>query len=233
MNQSIWILEDDPGVAFVYQDLLESRYNVLIFKTLPSLVDALKTQSLLPDLLISDLLVQDQTFLDFLNSDDSLNLLTMPFIVVSGVDDADSLRQCYDEGALEYMTKPFRKNELLVKVERLLDQRRKSVPPVMTFKGHEGKISVDPIGRSISLGNGAKVTLTSKQLQIFSALEKTLNGRDFVIRQELERAVWGETVVTEKTLDVHMFHLRQKIKEIGLFVKLNPEKGYYLVETDV
>lgn len=226
VDKAIWILEDDPGAVFVYEDVLKLRYPIKIFRDLNSFVMALREcvmdKSKGPDLAITDLKVGEESFLDFLTSDESLELLYFPFIVVSSVDDVDVLRLCFDEGATDYLTKPFTKSELLVKVERLL---KKQAPLLSVSESSQGKVTFDPSALSLKRG-AAAVQLTAKQLQIYAILEKAKGGA--VTREEIEREIWGEVAVCSKSLDVHIFHLRQKLKVLNIQLSLVPNVGYCL-----
>ena len=98
-EKKIWILEDDHGCLFVYQDILDIRYSTRYFKTLDEFKTALEESAGdLPDLVIADLKLPDGSFLTFLSSDDNKKLLDMPFLVISSVNDIDALRFCFEDG---------------------------------------------------------------------------------------------------------------------------------------
>lgn len=227
-KQLIWILEDDPSILFVYQDILNSLYDVQTFQNLDSFIASAKEdmadQLVAPDLLITDLKLNNDSFVDFLTSDQSVSLLTCPFIVVSGADDLEILRICFEEGASDYLTKPFTKNELLVKVERLLRHSvANEVGPPSSIDG----IVFDPRTLSLRMGGSSPVILTAKQVQIYSILDRA-NGKP-VARETLEKELWPDVTVSAKSLDVHIFHLRQKLKKLKLQISWHPELGYALV----
>ncbi len=113
-SKKIWVLEDDPGCLFVYQDMLDQSYKTSYYDQLSSFSDALKNDSTRPDLIVADLTLKDGCFLNFLSSVEEKKLLNTPFIVVSASTDIDALRFCFDEGALDYLTKPFKKTEYIV-----------------------------------------------------------------------------------------------------------------------
>lgn len=225
VNRTIWVVEDDTSAIFVYEDILQQKYQVRFFTELSAFVSALRETKVAPDLVISDLKLGDESFVNFLTTDESSHLLTMPFIVVSSIDDLEVLRLCFDEGAVEYLTKPFRKNELIVKIERLLS----GVVPLNPHQiPEEGKIVIDAIARSVKRGANAEITLTTRQLQIFSLLEQARQKGCAIPRQEVEKEIWGNVHVTDKTLDVHIFHLRKRLKELGIQIVFDANKGYKL-----
>lgn len=120
-TKSIWIVEDDAGSQFVYNEILGFRYRLQMFNNLQKFRDAWNNGERKPDLMIVDLHLPDESFLSFLQSEGAKEMKrSTPFIVVSSLDDLDALRICYEEGAVEFISKPFAKSELVVKVERSL-----------------------------------------------------------------------------------------------------------------
>ncbi|MEY4617048.1 MAG: hypothetical protein RJB66_2008, partial [Pseudomonadota bacterium] len=149
--------------------------------------------------------------------------------IVSGLDDLDTLRTCFAEGANDFLTKPFQKNELLIKIERLLSLASET-PPGATTKAFEEPILFDPKTFSLRRGNQEPVFLTIKQIQIYSLLQRA-QGRP-LSRKILESEIWPGISVSAKSLDVHLFHLRQKLTPLGIEILWNPTAGYSLIFKD-
>lgn len=225
-KKTIWIVEDDPSAIFVYEDILSVFYKLKIFKELDPFVTELKSSDFRPDLLISDLKLGDSNFLDFLIIEDSIHFLTMPFIVVSNIDDIDILRICFEEGAIDYLTKPFKKNELLIKIERLI----KITPTSKQLSDNDinNEVILDPYSLTLKKHPNFIVNLTSKEFHIFSLLKQVNNKNGYICRAELIREVWGPTQVSAKTLDVHLFHLRKKLHSLDIQINYKDAKGYQL-----
>ncbi|MEY4617793.1 MAG: hypothetical protein RJB66_2753, partial [Pseudomonadota bacterium] len=66
----LWILEDDPSIAFIYRDILEKLYPLSLFQNLEafknSLIEASDNSSVQPSLVIADLKLGEESFLQFL-----------------------------------------------------------------------------------------------------------------------------------------------------------------------
>lgn len=197
----VWILEDDAGARFVYGEILEFRAELKFFVTLGELKSALDASLPLPSLLIADMRLPDGAFIDLLVQTKHAGLFNVAFIVVSSVDDIDILRECFAEGALDYITKPFNKMELLAKVERILARTRSN------------SITINGSTLVATLPSGEKVQLTPKELQILSILGETPGAR--VERRQIVNLVWGDVSVSKKTLDVHLVNLRRKLATSG------------------
>lgn len=211
---TIWVLEDDSGMQFAYQQLLEPTYNTVIFGSLAELTTRLGDGPPLPSLLIADLGLPDGSFLDSLRG----GLVSgVPCVVVSSVDDMAVLRSCFQMGATDYLTKPFSPAELALKVERVLASA-------------EPQIVMDVRTFDVSVQGRGSATLTGKEFQILSVLYQSKNRT--ASRTELLQRVWGTSHLETKALDVHMHNLRRKIAPLGLKVTHRRPVDYILERDD-
>ncbi len=221
VRPGVWIVEDDPGLQFVYREILSAMYDVSVYDSLTGFRAALReTERPRPHLVIADLRLPNGSFLGFLESEDAHGLASLSFLVVSSLDDLHALRLCFARGALDYITKPFGKAELLVKVQRILASERK--PP--------HSFSVDPTALTVTFLGKASPILTPKEFQIMAVLNEASEQR--LTRDEIRSRVWGNIFVTAKTLDVHIFNLRKKLAPIGLVLVHVPPHYYQLSTQD-
>jgi DNA-binding response OmpR family regulator len=221
-NQKVWIIEDDSGAQFVYRDILGLRYHLEFFKTLDEFRRKSIETSQPPDLIVADLSLPDGNFFEVLSENKSAHLIECPFIIVSSMDDLDVLRACFDEGALDYLIKPFTKSEIIVKIERILTQR-----PAKKTNARRENLVLEAEALKLRRGPGLEVQLTVKEVQIFSLLHQQ-PGRA-VPKSKLQSTVWGNISVSDKTLDVHLFNLRKKLSKLDLEIKYVPQEGYTLI----
>jgi DNA-binding response OmpR family regulator len=205
-GKSLWLLEDDKGCQFVYEQTLDHRYTTRYFERLDDFVSALEStpKDELPQMIVADLMLGDGNFLNFLTNSKDSNILNIPFIIVSSIDDIDALRFCFKEGALDYLTKPFKKNELLVKIENVLSGGSR---PRTVETGH----------KSVNLDGNDVQNLTAKQKQLLALF---LESRDrSITRNDILEKVWGSTNVHPKTVDVHLYNLRRKLHSFGYMIR--------------
>ena len=73
------------------------------------------------------------------------------------------------------------------------------------------------------------VVVRTSLLQIFSLLFQA-KGQP-LSREEVKVKVWGDVNVSPKTFDVHLFHLRKKLRALGIEIRFNPLGGYFLSKT--
>lgn len=218
----IWVLEDDPSAQFVYEEILGFRYKLHLFSSVAQFQTSLGAEDEpRPNLIVADLRLPDQSFLSFLESPQVAQIKGIPFIVVSSMDDLDALRYCFEKGAVDYITKPFGKGELIVKLERLLSE--KTFTPIADLAPAR-ELAVDLASLSVSHDGNSSPPLTAKELQILTILQRSLpNGTS---RDEIMSQVWGAVKVDLKSLDVHLFNLRKKLSPIGIEIK-SVGQGHY------
>ena len=85
----------------------------------------------------------------------------------------------------------------------------------MSQKGDLG-LEIDSVKRLVSRASypqGSTQKMTPKELEILMVIFRSYLSID---RESLFRAVWNQEVVGKKTLDVHLFSLRQQLEHIGL-----------------
>jgi len=222
-DRLLWILEDDADSRFILEETLGVRYPSRFFSTLLELDTALSAGGAQPTLLIADLRLPDGIFVDFHARKKQLGVRFPPFVVVSSMDDLDFLRECYRQGALDYLAKPFTKNELIAKIERLMlpmeTAAKKSVGAV------RGGIVLHSLRLRVEDAQGRSQQLTSKEYQILTILHQS---PEFVSREHLQSRIWGDVNVAAKTLDVHIFNLRRKLAALDLRVNYHSDLGFHL-----
>lgn len=224
----VWILEDDPGSRFIFEETLGVRYAVRLFGALKDLDIALDQSIEMPSLLIADLRLPDGVFLDFCVQKTNEGKQLPPFVVVSSLDDLDLLRECYRRGALDYIAKPFTKNEIIGKVERVLQFQQVGAQGGAVAQP-KSTLRFSPLRLMVEDGRRRAVQLTAKEYQLLTILH---DSSGFVSRETFYLQVWGNVNVSTKTLDVHIFNLRRKVEALDLCISYHSNLGF-LLETKI
>lgn len=214
----LWVLEDDKGCQFVYEEILSPRYRLAFFPTLSSFSDTLEERPGEPDLVIADVRLPDGSLLSFFSTRSARLMTDLPFIVVSSVDETDMLQKCFERGARDYLTKPFGKAELLFKIDRILQTAAKRH---QTWKLEATSLTLERDGKRSE-------TLTPKEFQILSLM---MQAKDQTLpREEIVERVWGKVQVSPKTLDVHLSKLRRKIAPLFLEIEFKAPSSYVILD---
>jgi DNA-binding response OmpR family regulator len=200
----IWIVEDDEGCRFVYDQILKKTFEPIYFPTISSFKSHIdKSVKKQPVLIIADLNLPDGNFLDYLSTYKKSDLgFDTPIIIISSDDDADSLRLCFKNGVDDYLTKPFRRNELIVKIETILRGKN-------TFGG--------TIQHDVSIDGNSIEGLTTKERKLLELFLK--DGDRKTCREEILDKVWGGRYIHPKSVDVHLYNLRRKLHPYGHIIK--------------
>ena len=155
---------------------------------------------------------------------------TPPIIFLTALADESTLLQGFNLGADDYITKPFRVPEVIARVGAVLrrtsEQRAKSQEPRQISNDNiifEG-IVVNKADMSLTV-DGEAVVMTRKEIELLCYL---LTHRGQILsREHLLNNVWDSNgVVLERTVDVHITHLRRKLGQYGKYIKTKSGYGY-------
>lgn len=201
LPKKLWIIEDMEDLQPVYLSIFdETKFKISFFKSFDEFGSKYQKTNDLPDLIIADIMLEDGHFFKLLNEADiSLNV---PFMVVSASDDYESISNAFEAGAIDYILKPLKFNEVRAKVERHLLK--------IEEKFLESSKSLEAL--DIDLSN-----FTNKEVKIIENFnikeDKTLHRNDIV------NVIWKNIAIHPNTLDVHIYNLRKKLKEFNYGIK--------------
>jgi DNA-binding response OmpR family regulator len=224
------VCEDDaPTLDLLCDHLHADRFEAL---PAPSASDALRLCHYNdPDLLLLDLRLPDASGLDVLREIRASAGPTgrfdpgLPIIVLSGrASEVDRIRGL-EEGADDYVVKPFHYQEVAARIRSVLrrrDSRREGPRRI-------GDLFIDPGRREVRVGD-REVKLANKEFSLLRAL--AADPHRVFRKEDLLRDVWGfRSMGRTRTLDSHASRLRRKLDpENGRFVVNCWGVGYRLLE---
>ncbi|MBU0909075.1 MAG: response regulator transcription factor [Proteobacteria bacterium] len=159
------------------------------------------------DLIILDIMMPGRDGLSVLKELRKEGINT-PVLMLTALGDLDNRVRGLDQGADDYLAKPFSMSELLARLRAML-RRGRGKNPLLTC----GAVSLNTVNRSVTLDD-MPITLTVKE---FAMLEFLLYNKGRVVsRFSLAEHVWGDNFdpfTMSNFIDVHMKNLRQKIKK--------------------
>ncbi|MHB2266051.1 response regulator [Aliihoeflea sp. PC F10.4] len=150
----------------------------------------------------------------------------VPSIIVSARGTTTDRISGLNEGADDYLPKPFEVNELLARMNAILRRSPVSEPSLTTV----GNVTFDRASRDIHV-NGARLALTRRELLIFETLLRN-RGRT-VLRSLLEDNVYSfDDEIQSNSLEANMSRLRRKLGEAHADIAIKNVRGigYFLHE---
>ena len=227
MNKQIFVVEDEPDILeLVTINLERAGFTVKFFENAGMFLKKLEVKK--PDLIILDLMLPDADGFDIckhLKSTDDTR--SIPIIMLTArVDEVDRILGL-ELGADDYVTKPFSVKELVARVKVVL-RRSIEEPEKARIEIAEGALLIDSEKHEV-LSRGKKIDLTSTEFKIL-ALLASKKGWVFS-RDKILDTLWGsEKIVVDRTIDVHIKHLREKLGDAAKFIKNIRGVGYKLEE---
>ena len=179
-----------------------------------------------PQVILLDWMLPDQSGLRLLGRIRSdRNFSSLPVIMVTAKGMEEDKIAGLDQGADDYITKPFSPRELVARIKALI---RRKAPEHAELEMSLGPLTVDPVS--------CRVNVHDEQIEIGHAEFKLLK---FLIahpervfsRSQLLDKVWGDhAVLEERTVDVHVLRLRKALGKADFLVKTVRSVGYMLSE---
>lgn len=124
--ERILIIEDDGMMIGLLTDILSPSYTVTSAGTVTRGLE--KSFIELPDLIICDIKLPDGNGLDIVSTLKQNQLSAhIPVIIISSLDSEEDVINGLEQGADDYITKPFSNNELIVRVKTQLENRRRII----------------------------------------------------------------------------------------------------------
>jgi two-component system, OmpR family, KDP operon response regulator KdpE len=178
-----------------------------------------------PDLVLLDLGLPDEDGQQVLKR---LRVFsTVPVIILSARDQESEKIKALDNGADDYVEKPFSVGELLARVRAALRHRRMQDGIETVLKA--GPLTLDLDRREVR-ENGQILSLSRREFALLEILMRNLGK--VVTHRQLLTAVWGPAHVEDlQYLRVYIWHLRQKLSADAIALLINePGVGYRLLE---
>jgi DNA-binding response OmpR family regulator len=204
----ILVVEDEADIGFELREVLVAHGFVVDWATTAAEAERIVTRHQ-PDLILLDLGLPDRDGVALCRSLRAA-LPGAVIVVLTARNQEFEVVVTLDAGADDYLTKPFRLNELLARLRaHLRRQTATAGAPVRTV----GAVRLDPHARRVWVGE-TEVSLRPKEFDLLLVLLE--HAGNVVSRSTLMSSVWDEHWFgSTKTLDVHVSALRRKLADHG------------------
>ena len=201
MGYQILFVEDDNGIAAGLVYAMENEGYVVVHGR-ESAAALIKTKEQHFDLALIDMQLPDGTGREVANV---LRRLGTPVIYLTIVDDEDEIVRSLEGEAADYITKPFRLRELLVRIKRNLPGEKKASKILKI-----GKVVIDPEAGKVYRGE-VPVLLTALEYRLLLIFAE--NRSVLLTREQLLERIWDISgdFVEDNTLTVYVKRLREKL----------------------
>ena len=224
----ILIVDDEPEIRrFLEVELSHQGYGVQTAETVGMALKLVNAHP--PELVILDLGLPDLDGKSFIKS--LREWSTIPVIILSARDTEDEKIAALEEGADDYLTKPFGTGELMARIKVALRRRSKDDKPYEIYRNRE--LVIDLEKRLVSL-EGQQIHLTPTEYKLLESL--TINAGKVVTQTTLINHVWGKNNQgNSHYLRIYVQRLREKILDNPLkprFILTEASIGYRLLMAD-
>ena len=238
-KQRILIVDDEEDICMILSySLQKAGYETLVAHSAEEALAnyELRIKNYEVDLILLDIMMGEMSGLEMAEKLKSENGNVKgknqlpPIIFLTALSDEDTVLQGFKLGADDYISKPFRIAEVLARVAAVLrrtaEQGAKNQEPrpisndCIVFEG----IVVNKADMSLKVDDEA-VVMTRKEIELLCYL---LTHRGQILsREHLLKNVWDSNgFVLERTVDVHITHLRKKLGQYGKRIVTKSGYGY-------
>ena len=223
-SKLIIVVDDEPDILeLVVLNLEKSGYKVKGFETAESFFKYIKDK--VPNLFILDLMLPDADGIEickYLKKEEKYS--SVPVIMLTAKAEEMDKVLGLELGADDYITKPFSIREFVARVKAVL-RREENI--VKTQKKTIGDILVIDLDKYEVRVKGELANLTSSEFKILDLISERI-GWVYSREQILVHLGSQEKGVLDRTVDVHINNIREKLGEAGKFVKNVRGVGYKL-----
>ena len=220
----ILIVEDNEKVAaLIAKRLKENLFVVDPVKNVDEAMGALEVVEY--DLVVLDLTLPDGNGIEVLRALRKKGK-SVPVLIETARDDVTHRVEALDQGADDYIVKPFSSEELLARIRAILRRPKQTAHSTMVL----GNVALDVSGLTLRI-NGEPVEIARREFEVLAALFRS-RGR-IIPRERLEEAIYSFDVdVTPNAIEAAISRLRRRLEAQGATIGISAMRGlgYLLAE---
>jgi len=226
MPKSVLIIDDEVDLRNLLEyNLRKEGYKVMTAQDGRTGID--QTLRERPDLIVLDIMMPIIDGLEVCKTlRNNSKTANIPILMLTAKAEETDKVIGLEIGADDYMVKPFGIRELLARIKALL--RRKGREEIISEIIRIGDLTIDSGKRKVSL-NSRIVDLTTTEFNILVTLS-TRNGRVMERDKLLDEAFGQDSVVLDRTVDVHIASLRRKLGNASHIIETVRGIGYRIKE---
>jgi two-component system, OmpR family, alkaline phosphatase synthesis response regulator PhoP len=229
LARKILVVDDEPDIlTLIKESLSKEGFNVTTARNADLAIKAAKEKK--PDLVVLDLElggISGWEVCKLLKADTTTQDIPIIIITAKHVNTEDIVKGL-DIGADDYVTKPFKLNILVARINAILRRKGQVEKPQSTIESGNVKINLEEYQVYV---NNKRIIFTPKEFNLLSLLVKK-KGR-VLNRAYLMENVWGyEYFGTTRTVDKHIENIRKKLGKEGRRIETVEGVGYRFVDKE-
>jgi DNA-binding response OmpR family regulator len=216
--QRILVVDDDPAILRLVRDKLDrAGFKVLTAGSGQQALEVIASQGL-PHLAIVDINMPGMDGYEFCQTVQTYS--DLPVIMLTAVDEEETVIRGIEQFAEDYVTKPFSPRELVARTQRVLRRIGDFAYALEPITKVDDRLAVD-FGHQQAFVDDEPRALTPTETKLLYILMR--NAGRTVTTGFLLRRLWPLEEVFEDTLRVHIHRLRKKIE-------IDPKRPYIVTE---
>lgn len=218
----IYVVEDDESIREIEEfALMNAGHKVIGFPDAKSFYKKLK--DVLPDMVLLDVMLPDESGYDIVRKiRKDPDVKRVPVMMVTAKTTELDLIRGLEDGADDYIKKPFSVMELITRVKALLRRTEPAEVKILSLDG----LVLNNEKREVRI-DGQLIELTYKEYELLQFL--LINKGMVMSRDTIMDYIWGISYEGEsRTLDMHIKTLRQKLLSYGTRIRTVRNVGYVL-----
>lgn len=206
----VLLVEDDAEIASLSAEVLQENGLIVYVANSAAEMDAMLSRERV-DLVVLDIMLPDEDGFSICRRLRATS--TIPIVMLTGRREETDRIVGLELGADDYIVKPFNSRELIARIRALLRRVRfghalaRVRARALCFAGWR----LEPIARELQDPNGAKVPMTSVEIDLLIAFCR--HAGHVLSREQLLALIHGRLAASiERSIDVHVSRIRQKIE---------------------
>jgi DNA-binding response OmpR family regulator len=204
----ILYVEDEPFLGRIVKDTLESKsFEVQMIVDGKQVMSAFENFS--PDICVLDIMLPNQDGYSLAQAIRQRNS-QIPIIFLTAKTQTEDVLKGFQVGGNDYLRKPFSLEELIARINNLLDITQRKATPANNGLTQLGEYEFNPQKYELRLGEQVR-KLSHREAELLSILIENRNA--ITQRKEILMRVWGDdSFFNSRNLDVYITKLRDYLK---------------------
>ncbi len=227
MNEKILIVDDDKNICEILEfNLKNEGFAVTCAHSAEQALGIISQNSF--SLILLDVMMGEMSGYKMSEKLRNENINT-PIIFITAKDTENDMLTGFSVGGDDYISKPFSIKEIIARIRAVLkravypDDNKVESSKTQSSKLQFASLTIDLQDKTLYI-DGEEVALTKTEFEILALLAE--NTERIYSRPQIMDYVWGDTLVSERTVDVHITRLRKKMGDYHTLITNRSGYGY-------